>query len=58
MNKLLTAQEVADLLSVGKKTIYQLKASGQIPYIKIGGIIRFDREQIEKWLAKKGGCNE
>jgi len=58
MNKLLTVQEVADLLAIKKTTVYQLKAKKQIPFIQIGGSIRFEQSQIEAWINSKGATNE
>jgi excisionase family DNA binding protein len=57
MNKLLTAQEVADLLSIKKTTVYQLKARKEIPFVKIGGCIRFEQSQIENWIKTKGDAD-
>lgn len=53
MKQLLKVEDVANLLQVDKQTIYQLKARHQIPFIKIGGSVRFDEEQIEEWIASK-----
>lgn len=50
MSELLTADEVAAALKVTKKTIYQLKYERKIPYIQVGGILRFRKEDIDKWL--------
>ncbi|HUV31684.1 MAG TPA: helix-turn-helix domain-containing protein [Acidobacteriota bacterium] len=53
MNKLLTPDEVAELLGVEKSTIYQWTHQGFIPHVKLGRLIRFRRDKVDKWLQKK-----
>ncbi len=52
-NKILTAQEVADLLAVNKATIYRLARANQIPHFNVGSVVRFSAEQIEAWMNPK-----
>ncbi len=52
-NKVLTAEEVARLLRVNKKTVYAAFKQGEIPGgRRIGGTIRFSRERVLQWLAE------
>jgi len=51
--KLLNAQEIADHLGVQKSTVYQWTHQGYIPYVKIGKLVRFKTEDVEKWIKKK-----
>ncbi len=53
MDKLLTIDELAEVLSVKKSTIYQWVHLGLIPHIKMGRLLRFKKEDIEKWLLSK-----
>jgi excisionase family DNA binding protein len=54
MNKLLTPQEVADLLQVKKATIYQWTHQGFIPHIKIRkNVLRFRQDRVMEWLEKR-----
>ncbi|MCQ2082551.1 MAG: helix-turn-helix domain-containing protein [Treponema sp.] len=53
MNQLLKAEDVANILQVKTAHIYQMKARHEIPFIKIGGSIRFDSKQIEEWIENK-----
>jgi excisionase family DNA binding protein len=39
-------------LNVKHSYIYRLTSEDRIPYIKIGGQLRFNQEQIEKWLRQ------
>ena len=47
---LLTPDEVCDLLSISKKTLYGWTSRHEIPFIKLGRLLRFRREEIDQWL--------
>jgi len=49
--KLLTVKEVAGMLNVAEKTLYQWCELRQIPHVKMNGCLRFDPRDIEKWLV-------
>ena len=49
-DRLLTIQEVCELLKVSKTYIYWLTHRNKIPYIKMQGHLRFRRSAIESWL--------
>ena len=56
--ELLTVDEVADILYLGKNTVYELLRSGELKGIKFGRIWRIPRNSIkvmieEKMLRKK-----
>jgi len=51
--KLLDISQLSEMLNVKKKTIYDWTHKGQIPFIKLGGLIRFDPEEIQKWVTSK-----
>lgn len=53
MEKLLTPQEIADILGVQPSTIYQWTHQGYIPHVKIGKFIRFRLADVSKWLDAK-----
>ena len=46
--KLLNVSQLADILSVKKKTIYDWTHKGLIPYVKLGHLLRFDPEAISR----------
>lgn len=52
MESLLTVQCVAKLFNCSKSCIYNLTQKGKIPSAKIGGLIRFRLEDIEKIIQK------
>lgn len=48
--KYLSATEVASLLGVSRSTIYQLRRSGALKFVRLGSTVRFDRDDIEKYV--------
>lgn len=52
MKKLLTADEVADSLSVDPATVYRWVEAGRLPAFRLGpGAIRFDPDAVEAWVV-------
>ncbi|MDD3997141.1 MAG: helix-turn-helix domain-containing protein [Sphaerochaetaceae bacterium] len=49
----LTVSDVAELLQVAEKTVRKYVWLRTIPYLKIGGHVRFDQEKIESWIAER-----
>ncbi len=45
----MTVQDVADHLRVKPKTIYAWAAEGRIPAVKLNGLLRFRRDEIDSW---------
>ena len=50
--RLLTVKQVAELLNLTPWTVYQLVYKKQIPFTKIGKIIRFDRNKISDFIQE------
>ena len=50
MNKLYTAQEVADRLKIKKTTVYELIKRGELSSSKIGKQLRISEEQLAEYL--------
>ncbi|WP_354700068.1 excisionase and transcriptional regulator [Paraconexibacter sp. AEG42_29] len=48
---IMTAAEVAELLTVATTTVYEWARSGTIPALRRGRVIRFRRWEIEAWIA-------
>ncbi len=48
--EILTLDEVAEYLKVGKRTVYRLAAEKRIPAFKVGGAWRFSRSEIDQWI--------
>ena len=53
MNSLLDVEELAQYLKLQKQTIYNWLSQRKISGIKIGGVWRFDRKEIDKWLKSQ-----
>ena len=49
----LKVADVAKILSVSQRHIYKLVQSGDIPYFKIGGAVRFDPLIIARWVVER-----
>lgn len=52
LKKLLTVREVMELLGVSRSWLYDAAARGALPCIRLGGMLRFDQDQIEQWLRQ------
>lgn len=50
VKRFFTPDELADFLSISKASVYRLVNKRQIPFNKIGGSLRFRREDIDKFL--------
>ena len=53
MQDLLTPQELAKYLKLNHTTVIRKANRGEIPAIKIGKQLRFDRDQVDKWLLQQ-----
>ena len=52
MTRLLTAEEVAGILSVSTARVYDLARRNVIPVLKLGQRqVRFDETALRKWIA-------
>ncbi len=52
MTRLLTAEEVAGILSVSTARVYDLARRNAIPALKLGQRqVRFDETALRKWIA-------
>lgn len=50
LSKLLTVQEVSEILQANPKTVYQWAEQGQIPCLKINGLLRFEESEVLAWI--------
>lgn len=53
MARLIDVDELAVYLKLKKQTIYNWLSQGKISGIKVGGVWRFDRKEVEAWLKTK-----
>ncbi len=54
IRRAMTAEELAELLSVSRLTILRRAKRGSIPSFRVGSCVRFDPGNVSKWLEKMG----
>ena len=50
--EIMTLEETAKYLKIGKSTLYKMAREGKIPAVKIANQWRFRKEDINKWLQE------
>jgi len=50
MKQYLNIAALADQLLVKRSTLYAWAEQGMIPHLKLGRLLRFDPDEIERWL--------
>ncbi len=53
MEKLITAQQLSDLLQVKLSTIRKWCHYGYVPCVRVRGLVRFKEHKIEEWIKRK-----
>jgi excisionase family DNA binding protein len=51
--RLLSIGQLSQQLGVSVKTLYGWVCLRQIPYLKMGRLVKFDARDIEKWIETK-----
>ena len=52
---LLSAESLAELLDVSKRTLWRLRSAGRLPKpVRIGGSVRWRADEVRRWIAS--GC--
>src|ERR1017187_4718623 len=54
-DRLLTAKQLADILAISPKTLYNYVTRGMIPYFKIESNVRFRAREVAEWLRQHSG---
>ena len=54
---LLNADQVCQILQVKKSYLYHLTHHNKIPYVKIGNHLRFDEQDLNKWVEDQKNGN-
>jgi len=54
MPEIMTTKEIAKYLRLHEITICKYASEGKIPAIRIGGVWRFNKETIDKWISSGG----
>jgi excisionase family DNA binding protein len=50
IGRALTANELAEMLTVSKITIFKQAKAGHIPSFRVGTCVRFDPRSVAQWL--------
>ena len=50
MERLLTIDQVSEILQVKKATIYSWTFTHKIPFVKVNGALRFRESEISQWV--------
>lgn len=53
MERLLTIQQLSELIQVKPSTIYKWVHYQYVPFIKLGSSLRFKETKIEDWISKR-----
>ena len=59
MERLLTVDQVSEILRVERSTVYRWVHYDFIPHMKLGGAVRFDEKSVRRWLKtreRQGGA--
>jgi excisionase family DNA binding protein len=51
VHPMLTIVQVSEWLHIKPSTLYAWVSQGKIPHVKIHGLIRFQPDEIQQWLA-------
>ena len=52
METLWDANDVAAYLKVSRSWVYQRAEAGQLPYLRVGGLLRFDPESVRAFILR------
>lgn len=53
VRRFIGVKELSEYLDISKNTVRSWVWQKQIPYCKIGRLVKFDLQEIEVWLKKK-----
>ena len=56
--EVLNVDEVAELLRVGRNTVYEAANRGEIPHRRVGRRLIFSRAAVMEWLHGKEPANQ
>lgn len=56
--RLLTVEQASAYLNIHPQTVYVKAKLGELPFLRIGRAIRFDKLELDNWIKKKIKENE
>lgn len=51
--RLMTVREAADVLRVSERTLWTLTHSGELPAVRVGRSVRYDKGDLARWIASR-----
>jgi len=51
--RLLDIREVAAYTGLATKTLYTMVSQRRIPFVKLGRLTKFDREELDRWITRQ-----
>lgn len=51
--KLLTVKDVSGYTGLAPDTLYTMVSQRRIPYVKVGRLVKFDLELLDKWIKQQ-----
>jgi excisionase family DNA binding protein len=52
-DRLLKVPELCSLLSLSRASVYRLIRAGELPIVRVAGVIRFRHKSILKWMEDR-----
>lgn len=49
---LLTKRDVAELLGISIRTVDKWVSRREIPFVRVGSLVRFERSAIDSWITR------
>jgi len=49
---LLTIQQAANHTGLSTHTLYKMVSQRRVPFVKLGGALRFNPEQLDQWIKQ------
>lgn len=46
----LTINEISEYLNLKRSTVYSMVEAGELPHYRIGRLIRFKRDEVDRWM--------
>jgi excisionase family DNA binding protein len=53
MRSAISVTDLAEILSMGRNTIYVMVRAGRIPSMRIGSTLRIDPAEVANWLEER-----
>jgi excisionase family DNA binding protein len=53
LEKLLTVEQLSELIQINRSTLYEWTHAGFMPYYKFPNGVRFKEKDIDDWLKKR-----